>query len=67
MCGFRLCQRIFGNEKVSDETFAELQRLFSETEIVEIIAINAFEQYFNALAIPLEIHSDGLQKLAEEK
>ena len=54
-------------KKVSDATFAELQRLFSETQIVEIIAINAFEQYFNALAIPLEIHSDGLQKLAENK
>ncbi len=51
-------------KKVSDETFAELQKQFSETEIVEIIAINAFEQYFNALAIPLEIESDGLQQLA---
>ena len=51
-------------KKVSDQTFAELQRLFGETEIVEIVAINAFEQYFNALAIPLEIESDGLQRLA---
>ena len=50
--------------KVTDKTFAELKRLFNETEIVEMIAINAFEQYFNALAIPLEIESDGLQKLA---
>ena len=49
--------------KVTDKTFAELKRLFNETEIVEMIAINAFEQYFNALAIPLEIESDGLQKL----
>ena len=54
-------------KKVSDQTFAELQRLFGETEIVEIVAINAFEQYFNALAIPLEIESDGLQKLAINK
>jgi alkylhydroperoxidase family enzyme len=51
-------------KKVTDKTFAELKRLFNETEIIEMIAINAFEQYFNALAIPLEIESDGLQKLA---
>ena len=54
-------------KKVSDKTFAELQRLFSETQIVEIVAINAIEQYFNALAIPLEIESDGLQKFALKK
>jgi alkylhydroperoxidase family enzyme len=54
-------------KKISDEIFAELQKQFNETEIVEIVAINAFEQYFNALAIPLEIESDGLQKLALAK
>lgn len=52
-------------KNVSDETFADLQRLFTDTEIVEIVAINAFEQYYNAIAIPLGIHSDGLQKIAE--
>jgi AhpD family alkylhydroperoxidase len=52
--------------KVSDENFARLRKHFSETEIVEILALNAFEQFFNALTIPLEIESDGLQKLAEK-
>jgi AhpD family alkylhydroperoxidase len=52
--------------KVSDENFAALRKHFSETQIIEILALNAFEQFYNALTIPLEIESDGLQKLAEK-
>ena len=51
---------------VSDVNFAELRKHFSEEQIVEILALNAFEQFYNALTIPLEIESDGLQKLAEK-
>ncbi|MDQ3748941.1 MAG: carboxymuconolactone decarboxylase family protein [Acidobacteriota bacterium] len=47
------------NRKVSDETFEKLRRFFSETEIIEIVAMNAFEQYFNAFAVPLEIELTG--------
>jgi alkylhydroperoxidase family enzyme len=47
---------------VSDKTFSELGKHFSDTEIIEILALNAFEQFYNALTIPLEIGSDGLQK-----
>jgi len=53
--------------KVSDENFAALKKHFSETEIVEILALNAFEQFYNAMTIPLEIHSDGLEKIAEKQ
>jgi AhpD family alkylhydroperoxidase len=53
------------DRKISDETFETLRRVFSETEIIEIVAMNAFEQYFNAFAVPLGIESDGLQRLAE--
>ena len=52
--------------KVSDENFDELRKHFSEEQIVEILALNAFEQFYNALTIPLGIESDGLQKLAEK-
>ena len=52
--------------KVSDANFAALRKHFDETEIIEILALNAFEQFYNALTIPLEIESDGLQKLAEK-
>lgn len=54
------------NREISDETFANLREFFDETEIVEIVAMNAFEQYFNAFAVPLRIESDGLRKLAEK-
>lgn len=53
--------------KVSDETFENLRKFFSETEIIEIVAMNAFEQYFNAFAVPLGIESDGLRRLAENE
>lgn len=53
-------------KRVSDHTFADLRQYFSETEIVEITALNAFEHYFNAFAIPLGIESDGLRRIAEE-
>ena len=59
--------RQYASEKrVSDENFAELRKHFDETEIIEILALNAFEQFYNALTIPLGIESDGLQKLAEK-
>ena len=54
-------------KSVSDETFESLKKHFSETEIIEIIAVNVFEHYYNALPIPLGIESDGLQKIAERK
>jgi hypothetical protein len=38
---------------------------FCETEIVEILALNAFEQVCNAMTVPLEIGSDSLEELAE--
>ena len=53
--------------KVSNETFERLRVHFTEEEIIEIIAMNAFEQYFNAFAVPLGIESDGLRRLSETK
>ncbi|MBS1797061.1 MAG: carboxymuconolactone decarboxylase family protein [Acidobacteria bacterium] len=53
-------------KRVSDENFAALRKHFDETAIVEILALNAFEHFYNALTIPLEIESDGLRKLAEK-
>ncbi len=48
------------NKKVSDETFERLQRHFSDVEIAEITILNAIENYYNLINIPLEIESDGL-------
>ena len=43
------------DRRVGDESFDELKKHFSETEVIEILALNAFEQFYNALTIPLEI------------
>lgn len=45
---------------VTDEVFEALQVHFSEKEIVEITWLNATEHYFNRIAIPLGLPSDGL-------
>ena len=52
---------------VGDATFAELRRHFNETEIVEITWLNALENYYNLLNLPLEIESDGLCAIAERR
>ncbi|WP_310395584.1 carboxymuconolactone decarboxylase family protein [Hymenobacter sp.] len=44
----------------SDDVFAELQRHYSERDIVEITWLNASENYFNLLAKPLGLTSDEL-------
>lgn len=51
--------------RVSDATFAELQRHFSEEHIVEITLINAVEHFYNLVNLPLKIESDGLCAIAK--
>jgi AhpD family alkylhydroperoxidase len=53
------------NKRVSDATFEALRKNFSETEIVEITYINALENFYNLINIPLEIESDGLCAIAQ--
>jgi len=48
------------SKRVSDETFNRLKRHFSDVEIAEITILNAIENYYNLINIPLEIDSDGL-------
>lgn len=45
---------------VSDETFEDLKKYFTEQEIVEITWVNASENYFNLMAKPLGLTSDEL-------
>lgn len=52
---------------VSDSTFQELERHFTDVEIVELTWLIAVENYFNLLKVPLQIESDGLAELAEER
>jgi AhpD family alkylhydroperoxidase len=52
------------NREVSDATYGQLAKHFSEREIVEIVWVNAAGNYFNLLAVPLGLESDGLAELA---
>jgi len=47
---------------VDDEVFARAREHFRERELVEIVWVCAVEQYFNAMALPLRIGSDGLSE-----
>ena len=53
------------NKKVEDATFDELRKHFSEREIVEITFLNALENFYNLLNLPLGIEDDGLCAIAE--
>jgi alkylhydroperoxidase family enzyme len=45
--------------RVSDETFAELKKYFSEREILELTVAVATENFYNRLNAPLEVESQG--------
>jgi alkylhydroperoxidase family enzyme len=55
------------NKHIKPEIFDELKKHFTETEIVEIIWINAAEMYFKSLAMPFAITADGLLAVAQER
>jgi len=55
------------HKHVSDTTFADLRRHFTETEVVEITWLNALENYYNLINLPLGIESDGLCAIAERR
>jgi alkylhydroperoxidase family enzyme len=55
------------NKRVSDTTFDALRKHFSEREIVEITWLNAVENYYNLINIPLEIESVGFCAIAQAR
>ncbi len=55
------------NKRVSDATFEELRNHFNEREIAEITWVNALENYYNLINIPLEIGSDGFCTIAHAR
>ncbi|PCJ56996.1 MAG: hypothetical protein COA73_11245 [Candidatus Hydrogenedentota bacterium] len=48
------------NKKVIDSTFNRLKKHFTDVEIAEITLLNAIENFYNLINLPLEIESDGL-------
>jgi len=55
------------NRRVSDATFAQVRKHFSEREIVELTWLNAVENYYNLINLPLEIEEDGLCAIAQRR
>lgn len=55
------------SKHVSDATFTELKKHFKDWEIVEITWINAINNYYNLINIPLEIESDGFCVLVQHE
>lgn len=47
-------------KEVTDAVFQALQSHFSEKKIIEITWLNALENYYNLINIPLQIESDNL-------
>ena len=51
-------------KRVSDATFAEVRAQFDEREIAELVLLNAIENFYNLINLPLEIEADGLEAIA---
>jgi len=55
------------NRSVSDETYQNLLQYFSESQIIDIVAVNAIEQFYNAMNKPFNILSDGLADIQRKQ
>jgi AhpD family alkylhydroperoxidase len=55
------------NKKVDDATFATLRKHFNERQIVELTFLNALENFYNLMNLPLGIEEDGLCAIAEAR
>jgi len=62
-----LVEEITTTRSASTSTFERARRHFSESEIVELLWLNAVENYFNLQAHPLGIGSDQLYTLAQAR
>jgi alkylhydroperoxidase family enzyme len=55
------------DKQVSDATFEALRKHFDDREIVEITVLNAAENFYNLINIPLEIEADGLCAIQQKR
>jgi alkylhydroperoxidase family enzyme len=55
------------HKEVTDATFDELRKHFSEREIAELVVENAKSNFYNLLNVPLDIPDDGLLEIAEKR
>lgn len=61
-------EEVTRTRRASDATFETLRKHFDETEIVEITYLNAIENFYNLINLPLEIdESDGLCAIQQSR
>jgi AhpD family alkylhydroperoxidase len=60
-------EEVSRTKSASDATFDELRRHFSDSQIAEITLLNAIENYYNLINRPLQIESDGLCALVQNR
>jgi alkylhydroperoxidase family enzyme len=63
---FRLIKEYAEKKEVSPETMKTLHQFFNEEQVVDIVTMNAIENFYNALSIPFGIKSDGLAEIARK-
>ena len=55
------------HKATTDEVFENLQRFYSDKEIIELTWVNASENYFNLMAKPMGLESDDLKAKSREQ
>ncbi len=60
-------EEVTRSRKASDATFERLRAHFSEREIVELTWLNAIGNFYNLMAVPLELESDGFEEIALQR
>jgi len=55
------------HKTTTDEVFKDLQRFYSDKEIIEITWVNASENYFNLMAKPMGLESDDLKAKSQQQ
>jgi len=60
-------EEVTRERKCSDATFEALRGHFDAREVVELTWLNAVGNFYNLIALPLGLESDGLAELAERR
>ena len=59
-------QELTLEKKISDATFEQARKFYSERELVEIAWLVATEHYYNLMNLAFNIHSDNLCPIGQQ-
>ena len=63
----RYVDEINATLEVADPTFEELRKHLDDREIAEVTVMNALENYYNRINLPLRIGPDGLLEIQQKR